>query len=279
MSNTQSIVSFTVEDMLRSYVHFGHRVNARNPKMSHNIYKSENGIHIIDVRKSFVAMNKALVKVYDDAKSRKSILFVGTNPKIKEFVMEAAEKSGQHYVCQWCCGMMTNWRTIVASIKTLKKYNELLAKEDKQEDESLKMTKKEMGVLQKKRNALHKKFGGITNMGGMPDLIIVMSARGDDMAIREAECVGVPVIAIVDTNASTDNIAYPIPGNDDSIKAIRFYCNLFVEAILGGIKADITKSGGKIDKNDNTKAVKDAMSSKAFHQNKKINTEKATTNT
>ena len=112
------------------------------------------------------------------------------------------------------------------------------------------MTKKEMGVLQKKRNALHKKFGGITNMGGMPDLIIVLSARNDIVAIREAECVGVPVIAIVDTNASTDDIAYPIPGNDDSIKAIRFYCNLFADTILASIKDDIEKNGGIISKKD-----------------------------
>lgn len=259
MSNLQSIVSFSVEDILRAYAHWGHRVNARNPKMSHNIICAKNKIHVIDPRKTLIAMNKAVVKIYDDAKARKNILFVSTNPKFKDYVVEAAEKSGQHYVCQWCCGMMTNWRTIVASIKTLKKYNDTLDKISKQAEDDVKMTKKEIGVLQKKRNALHKKFGGITKMGGMPDLIVVMSARNDDMAIREAQCVGVPVIAICDTDSSTDNIACPIPGNDDSIKSIRFYLDIFVEAILAGIKDDIKSSGGKIDKMDDAKVVSDSI--------------------
>ncbi len=260
MANSQSIVSFSVEDILQAYVHWGHRTNTRNPKMAHNILTAKNKIHIIDPRKTLVSLDKAVVKIYEDTKKEKNILFVGTNPKFQEYIIEAAEKSGQFYVCKWCCGMMTNWRTIVSSIRSLKKYNEVLEKISKNSEEETKMTKKELGSLQKKRDALHKKFGGILKMGGMPDLIIAMSACHDDMAIREAQCVGVPVIAICDTNANTDNIAYPIPGNDDSIKSIKFYLDIFVKTIMAAMKDNITdKNPGNDTKNNPKPLIKDSL--------------------
>lgn len=263
-----SLPNFTIEQMLKSSVHFGHRVNARNPKMSHNIYRSYQGIHIIDVRKTYNALSRAIKKIYHDAKGRKSILFVGTNPKYETFLSEAAKSSGQHYICQWSSGMLTNWRTIVASIKSLKKHNDIIANIEKTEEIDRKITKKEMGKLVKKRDVLNRRFGGIVEMKGMPDLIILMSAKQDHVVVEEAKAIGIPIIAIVDTDANTDNIAYPVPGNDDAIKSIRFFLDIFVESIIAGIKDDVDtklekKTSSTDEKNQPEANLKSSLKTKS----------------
>lgn len=232
------VPSFSMKDMINNGLQFGHRTNAANPQMVFNVYKEVNGIHLIDLNKTSSALKRALYKLYDDAKSKKRILFVSTNLKFRDIVMNAAKSCGQYYVCKWRGGTLTNWRTIVASIRTLKRHNELL-ESIKQDPTSTTLTKKEILKITKQRNNLDLSFGGIINMAGMPDTIIVLSIHDEKIVIEEAQCVGIPVIGIADTNASIKNINYPIPGNDDSIRAMQYYCNLFVSAIMNGMQDDM----------------------------------------
>ena len=252
-----TLPSFTIDDMAKAGVHFGHKTGARNPKARHYIYGEKHKTHLIDLRKSFYGLQKALEVIYDNAKKGKRIVFVSTIEKFEDEVKNVAKKSGQYYICKWKGGILTNWRTTVTSIKTLQKYQRILeTAENEEENDQHKYTKKELVSIRKKMERLQKSFGGISEMNGMPDLIIVLNIQNEKLAITETRCIGIPVIGIVDTNSDPTLVDYPIAGNDDSIRVIKFYCDLFTEAILNGTRDFLSKTGVKsqlvIDTETNT---------------------------
>ena len=233
---------FTIDDLANAGVQYGHKANKWNPKMKFCIYKKTNKVHIIDIRKTFEFFKRALFSVYKFSKSDKKILFVCTKPQFASIIEEYATKCGQYYVNKkWLGGMLTNWRTVFSSIDTLKTYEEQL------NDTETKYTKKEINVLCKNKNKLMHAFGGMLEMRGRPDLVFVLDAVKDRNVIHEANVLGIPVVAIVDTNSDLTGISYPIPGNDDSTRAVRLYCHLMCETILHGIHDDMVESGVNIE--------------------------------
>lgn len=237
--------NFSMRDLLEAGVHYGHRKNFWNPKMSTYIYGVRNGIHIVDLGKTAPLLENALKALKESATKGAKVLFVGTKKQAAEVVAQEAERCGQYYVNhRWLGGMMTNWPTVSESIKTLQRYEEILANEDSA------LNKKERLDLDRKRIKLNNVLGGIRNMGGKPDLIFVIDTNLEKLAIAEAQRLGIPIIAIVDTNSNPDGIDYIIPGNDDARKAIELYTRLASDAILAGMQESLAGSGidlGAID--------------------------------
>lgn len=242
MSKTD-LPKFTIKQLLEAGVHFGHKTMRRNPKMSRYIHTSRNGISIIDLNKTANMLLKAMVAVKDVAKNNGRILFVATKKQGSAPVAEAAKRCGQYFVnFRWLGGMLTNWKTVSQSIKTLRKIEEQLA------DTESSLNKKEKLVLERQRLKLEQALGGIKNMGGYPDIIFVIDTNKESLAIAEAKKLGVPIMAIVDSNCNPDGISYPIPGNDDSAKAIKLYCRLLSDAAIAGIKENMAIAGIDISK-------------------------------
>ncbi len=241
-------IKVTMRDLLDAGVHFGHRKNAWNPKMAEFIYGVRNGIHIIDLDQTLPMLKRALKVIKEIAAKNGKILFVGTKPQAADLIEQAATKCGQYFVnARWLGGMVTNWSTVSASIKTLQKYEELLANPD------VNLTKKERLDLDRKRSKLHKVLGGIRNMGGKPDLIFVIDTNLEHLAVEEARKLNIPLVVISDTNSNPDVAQYIVPGNDDARKAIELYVNLVSDAVLAGIQESLTGSGidiGAIDLTD-----------------------------
>lgn len=224
--------------MIEAGMHYGHKKNLWNPKMAQYIYGIRNGVHIIDLQQTATLFSHALNVLREVASKNGRILFVGTKTQATDILAEFAQKCGQYYVNhRWLGGMLTNWPTVSASLKTMKEYEELL------ENENLTLTKKERLDISRKHNNLEKVLGGIKNMGGMPDLLFVIDTNKESLAIKEANKLGIPIVAICDTNTSPDGIDYVIPGNDDARKAILLYCQLASDAILQGMQASMSKSG------------------------------------
>ena len=240
--------SFTMRDLLDAGVHFGHRKNFWNPKMAKFIYGTRNGIHIIDLQQTVPLLQVALNKLKEVASQNGKILFVGTKKQAAEVIAQSAERCGQYYVnYRWLGGMLTNWDTVSKSIKTLNKYEELLVNPD------VNLTKKERLDIDRKRVKLNNVLGGIRNMGGKPDVLFVIDIHQEKLAVQEANVLGIPVIAIVDTNANPEGIDCIIPGNDDARKAIELYIKLASDAILSGIQDSLASSGvdiGSVDMAD-----------------------------
>ena len=233
-----NLPKFTIKQLLEAGVHFGHKSMRRNTKMSKYIYGNRNGISIIDLNKTASLLYKVLVTVNEVAKNNGRILFVATKKQASATVAEAAKRCGQYYVnYRWLGGMLTNWKTVSQSIKTLKKIEEQLAGAETD------YNKKERLVLERKRLKLEQALGGIKNMGGYPDLVFVIDTFKEDLAIYEAKKLNIPIIAVVDSNSNPDGIAYPIPGNDDSAKAIKLYCNLVSDAIIAGLRDNMAAAG------------------------------------
>lgn len=229
--------NFTMRQLLEAGVHYGHVTRKWNPKMASYIFGKRNGIHIIDLEQTVPMLEKALQVTKDIVMNYGRILFVGTKPQAAELVRDAAKKCGQYYVNhRWLGGMLTNWKTINQSIKRLKALEETIEK-------PVGLTKKEILNLQRQREKLELGLGGIRDMGGLPDLVIVIDSIRESIAVSEAVKLGIPVIAIVDSNSDPDNITYPIPGNDDATKAIELYCDLFSSAVLEGLQKGLEKSG------------------------------------
>jgi small subunit ribosomal protein S2 len=246
---TDLLPKFTIKQLLEAGVHFGHKSMRRNPKMAKYVHSNRNGISIIDLNKTAKKLQESLVVAHQIAKNNGRILFVGTKKQASEIVAEAAQKCGQYYVnFRWLGGMLTNFKTVSASIKTLRKVEEQLASAD------VDFNKKEKLVLERKRLKLEQALGGIKNMGGFPDLIIIVDINKEDIAVKEAVCLNVPIMAIVDTNCNPDPVKYVIPGNDDSTKAIRLYCNLIADAIISGVREGMAASGVDVSKFDAKKA-------------------------
>lgn len=224
--------------LLEAGVHFGHQKHRWNPKMAPYIFGERNGVHIIDLSQTVPFMTRALQAVRDVAARGGRVLFVGTKRQASPIIAEAAKRCGQYYVNhRWLGGMMTNWQTISQSIKRLKMYDEKL------NNEHAGLTKKEMLQMTRQRDKLELSLGGIQDMGGLPDIIVVVDTNRDDIAIAEAVRLKIPVVGVIDTNSKPENIEYPIPGNDDATRAIRLYCDLIAEAVLDGIQAELTAQG------------------------------------
>jgi small subunit ribosomal protein S2 len=237
---------FSMRQLLEAGVHFGHRTRRWNPKMSPYLFGVRNGIHIIDLQQTAVLLHQAMVAVRDIVAKGGRVLFVGTKRQAQERVAEAAKKCGQYYVNhRWLGGMLTNWQTISNSIKRLREVDEMLSKEN------LGLTKKEMLKLQREKEKLDRALGGIREMGGLPDAIFVIDTNKEDIAVAEANKLGIPVVAVLDSNSDPDGITYPIPGNDDALRAIDTYCDLMVGAVLDGIQAEVSASGGDVGASEN----------------------------
>jgi small subunit ribosomal protein S2 len=212
-------------------VHFGHQAHRWNPKMGEYIFGVRNNIHIIDLAQTVPALHRALQAVSDTVAKGGRILFVGTKRQAQDVVAEAAKKSAQYYVnSRWLGGTLTNWKTISGSIARLRKLDEMLSSNEAQG-----YTKKERLDLQRERDKLDRSLGGIKDMGGLPDLLFVIDTNKEDIAIKEAQRLGVPVAAIVDTNCDPKGITYAVPGNDDASRALSLYCDLVAKAVIDGI--------------------------------------------
>ncbi len=250
---------FTIKQLLEAGVHFGHKTMRRNPKMTKYIHANRNGVSIIDLTKTANLLHNSLKTVKDIAKNNGRILFVATKKQAVEPIAEAAKRCGQYYVnFRWLGGMLTNWKTVSQSIKTLKKIEERLASDE------VDYNKKEKLVLERQRNKLEQALGGIKNMGGSPDLVFIIDTYKESLAIAEAKKLGVPIMAILDSNCNPDGIMFPIPGNDDSAKSIKLYCRLISDAAIAGIKENMSIAGVDVSKlsNDNISEMKNAAAEK-----------------
>ena len=228
----------TMQQLIEAGAHFGHQTHRWNPRMKPYIFGARNGIHIIDLSQTVPLFARALDFVQQTARSGGKVLFVGTKRQAQDAIREAALSSGQHFVNhRWLGGMLTNWKTISGSIKELKALEEQLA------GDTSGLTKKEVLNLTRKRDKLELSLGGIRDMGGIPDVMFVIDANKEDLAIKEANVLGIPVVAVLDTNTDPSGIAFPIPGNDDASRAVRLYCDAIADAARSGKGAGVQDSG------------------------------------
>ena len=226
------MVTVTMKELLEAGVHFGHQVRRWSPKMKEYIFGERNGIYIIDLQKTQKMFREALQAVSNMvAEDRgKTILFVGTKRQAQDAIREEAERSGQYYVNQrWLGGLLTNFQTVQKSIKRLKDLEAMQT-----DGRAEKMTKKERIKLDREREGLEKNLSGIKGMGRLPDAVFVIDVRKEEIAVAEANKLGIPVFAVVDTNCSPEGIDYVIPGNDDALRAVRLFASRIADAVLEG---------------------------------------------
>ena len=233
-----AVPEFSMRQLLEAGVHFGHRTRRWNPKMAPYLFGVRNGIHIIDLQQTVPMLHAAMMAVRGAVAGGGRVLFVGTKRQATTTVAEAAKRCGQYYVNhRWLGGMMTNWRTISNSIKRLREVEEQI------EDENIGLTKKELLRLTRERDKLERALGGIKEMGGLPDILFVIDTNKEAIAVAEAAKLGIPVVAVVDSNSNPEGIDFPIPGNDDAIRAVSLYCDLMVGTVLDGIQQEMTAAG------------------------------------
>ena len=231
----------TMQQLLEAGAHFGHQTHRWNPKMKPYIFGERNGVHIIDLSQTVPLFARALDFVRQTVAAGGKVLFVGTKRQAQDPISEAARRSGQHYVNhRWLGGMLTNWKTISGSIKRLKSLEEQLA------GDTSGLTKKEVLQLTREREKLELSLGGIRDMGGIPDVMFVIDANKEELAIKEANVLGIPVVAILDTNVDPSGIAFPVPGNDDASRAVRLYCDAIAQAATSGRNEGVVDSGADI---------------------------------
>jgi small subunit ribosomal protein S2 len=234
-----------MRQLLEAGVHFGHQTYRWNPRMQPYLYGSRNNVHIIDLRQTVPMLDRALIAIRDIVANRGRVLFVGTKRQAADAIVDAAKRCGQYYVNhRWLGGMLTNWKTISQSIKRLREL------EDRLQGDTAGFTKKELLNLTRERDKLERSLGGIKDMGGLPDLIFVIDTNKEGIAIAEARKLGIPVAAILDSNCDPEGISFPIPGNDDALRAISMYCDLVARAVLDGIQADLVASGADVGEQD-----------------------------
>ena len=233
-----ALPDFSMRQLLEAGAHFGHQSHRWNPKMAPFIFGARNNIHIIDLAQTVPMLHQALKAVSDTVARGGRVLLVGTKRQAAEQIADAARKSAQYYInARWLGGMLTNWKTISGSIQRLRKVEEELAAG------AVGLTKKERLMLSRERDKLERALGGIKDMGGTPDLIFVIDTNKEQLAIKEANRLGIPVAAILDTNCDPDGIAFPVPGNDDAGRAIQLYCDLIARAAIDGISRAQGSSG------------------------------------
>jgi small subunit ribosomal protein S2 len=232
---------FTLRQLLEAGVHFGHHTRRWDPQMKPYLFGVRNQVHIIDLQQTVPLLDRALRAVRDVVAAGGRVLFVGTKRAAADYVAEAAKRCGQYYVNhRWLGGMLTNWKTITASIKRLRQIEETLA------GDTQGLTKKEILHLTRERDKLERALGGIKDMGGLPDILFIIDTNKEKLAVEEANKLGIPVVAVLDSNSNPKGVTYPIPGNDDAIRAITLYCDLMAGAVLDGISAEMLASGRDI---------------------------------
>lgn len=233
-----ALPEFSMRQLLEAGVHFGHQTHRWDPKMKPYIFGDRNGIHIVDLSQSVPMLHQALVKIRDVVAGGGRVLFVGTKRQAQQPVAEAASRCAQYYMnVRWLGGTLTNWQTVTGSIRRLKEIEERL------EGGGGGLTKKEQLQLSREKAKLDASLGGIRDLGGLPDLLFVIDVKKEAIAVKEAKKLGIPVVAVVDTNCSPDDIDYVIPGNDDASRAIALYCNLVADAVIDGISASQASLG------------------------------------
>jgi small subunit ribosomal protein S2 len=231
----------TLRQLLEAGVHFGHHTRRWNPRMAPYLFGVRNQVHIIDLEQTLPLLERALRAIRDIVAAGGRVLFVGTKRAAADIVADAARRCGQYYINhRWLGGTLTNWKTITASIKKLREIEERLA------GETQGLTKKEILQLTRRKEKLERALGGIKEMGGLPDILFVIDTNKEKLAVAEAVKLGIPVAAVLDSNSDPQGITYPIPGNDDAIRAITLYCDLVAAAALEGISAELAASGRDI---------------------------------
>ncbi|WP_287460222.1 30S ribosomal protein S2 [Sphingomonas sp.] len=231
----------TMQQLIETGAHFGHQTHRWNPKMKPYIFGDRNGVHIIDLSQTVPLFARALEFVSSTVASGGKVLFVGTKRQAQEAIADGARRSGQHFVNhRWLGGMLTNWKTISNSIKRLKALEEQLS------GNTAGLTKKEVLQLTRERDKLELSLGGIRDMGGIPDVMFVIDANKEELAIKEANTLGIPVVAILDSNVSPDGIAFPVPANDDASRAIRLYCEAVAIAATRGNQEQQRRGGADL---------------------------------
>ena len=238
-----TLPTFTLRQMVEAGVHFGHHARRWNPQMAPYIYGKKDNIHINDIQKTYPMLYAAMNAAREVAANGGKVLFVGTKKQAQDIIRESAERCGQYYVnYRWLGGMMTNWKTVHKSINRLVKLNEM---DEKNAYEGY--TKKEMLNLKNEQAKLAQVLDGIKNMGGQPDMLFVIDTPKEALAIKEAKKLGIPVVGICDTNSNPNDVDYPVPGNDDAIRAISFYCDMISSSILDGMASEIAAQGVKVE--------------------------------
>ena len=237
--------TYTMRQLLEAGIHFGHTTRRWNPLMRPYIFGERNGIHIIDLEQTVPMMQRALEAIREVAAGGGRVLFVGTKRQAAEIISSSAVRCGQYYVNhRWLGGMLTNWRTISNSIKRLRDIEEQLAEED------IGLTKKELLRLTAERDKLERALGGIKEMGSLPDILFVVDTNKEAIAVAEAQKLGIPVVAVLDSNSDPRGITHPVPGNDDAMRAITLYCDLVADAVLDGLQAELLSSGVDIGEDE-----------------------------
>ena len=233
-----ALPEFSMRQLLEAGVHFGHQTQRWNPRMGEFIYGDRNGIHIMDLTQTVPMLDAALNVIRETVAKNGRILFVGTKRQAQKPIADAAERCAQYYMNhRWLGGTLTNWKTVSQSIQRLKAIDEQML------EGAEGLTKKERLGMEREQGKLQASLGGIREMGGVPDLLFVIDVNKEDLAIAEARKLGIPVVAIVDTNCSPDGIDYVIPGNDDAARAIALYCDLASRAALDGMSAQMGAAG------------------------------------
>src|SRR5271167_561641 len=231
----------SMRQLLEAGVHFGHHTRRWNPKMAPYLFGIRNQVHIIDLQQTVPMLDRALRALRDTTAAGGRVLFVGTKRAAADSVADAAKRCGQSYVDhRWLGGMLTNWKTITGSIKRLRQIDELLAGDVQG------LTKKEVLDITRDREKLERALGGIKEMGGLPDILFIIDTNKEKLAVEEANKLGIPVIAILDSNSDPAGVTYPVPGNDDAIRAITLYCDLVAASVLDGISAELGASGADL---------------------------------
>jgi small subunit ribosomal protein S2 len=241
-----SLPDFTMRQLLEAGVHFGHQTHRWNPKMKTYIFGTRNGIHIIDLAQTVPLLHQALVAIRDTVAQGGRVLFVGTKRAAQDAIADAAKKSAQYYInSRWLGGTLTNWKTISNSIKRLRQLEETVSKEGSG------LTKRELLHLTREKTKLEQALGGIKDMGGTPDIMFVIDTNKEQLAVKEANRLGIPVVAVLDTNCDPAGITHPIPGNDDAGRAVALYCDLASRACIEGISLAQAGAGRDIGESEN----------------------------
>jgi len=229
-----------MRQLVEAGVHFGHSTRRWNPKMEPYIFGDRNGVHILDLQQTVPLLARALEAITAVVSRGGRVLFVGTKRAASEQIADAAGKCGQYYVNhRWLGGMLTNWKTVSQSIKRMRDIEETLNSE-----RAGLLSKKEQLMMSRDHAKLTKTLGGIKDMGGLPDMLFVIDTNKEHLAVAEANVLGIPVMGILDSNSNPDGIEFPVPGNDDALRAITTYCELMVDAVLDGLQAEVGASGG-----------------------------------
>jgi small subunit ribosomal protein S2 len=233
-----ALPEYSMRQLLEAGVHFGHHTRRWNPKMAPYIFGVRNGIHIIDLEQSVPLLRQGLEAIREVVAAGGRVLLVGTKRQAQDAIADAAKRCGQYYVnYRWLGGMLTNFKTISASIKRLREVEERVAAQETG------LTKREILELTRDHDKLERALGGIKDMGGLPDILFVIDTNKEAIAVAEANKLRIPVVAVLDSNSTPDGIAYPIPGNDDAMRAIHMYCDLVVASVLDGLQAELVASG------------------------------------